>query len=584
MLHPYSYIRAMKTTLLCLLLLVCLEPVKAQWSTDPTVNTPVQTSADDDLNDLMVADGNGGTFVLYKLSTTNPQTQRNNDALYVKLLKADGTLAWGTQSNGTLICDAGNDRYFMGAVSDGAGGVIVVWVDYRDINAGDIYIQRFNSSGTALWGTNGKAVTSTNVTEEYDAYIVSDGAGGAIVAWSWDNTTSNIQASAQRFDGNGNALWTPGGVQLITNSGFRYLASMVSDGAGGAIAVMVDYRKDPAGTNYNLFDPVTSALDSDIYAQRIAGNGSLLWGTGGAVVCNELKNQGDIFKGSNARALEDGSGGVVVFFADYRNDPLGTNGLPMWENDDVYAQRLNSSGVRQWTSTGVSVTNLDRHQYSLHAVRTSGGNYAVAYADEVTKDNYKAVGQLLSSAGAKLWATPISIVNSSKVLTLRLLSDFSNNVICIYINDLQDSSPTSVRAQKFNAAGAIQWVSGGLAIGSNTSSFPVFPRAVNSESETLLVTWRDFRSTATKADIYGAKVAPNGTLTSWAGGPIISAANGNWNSSATWQSGIMPATTSEVIIRHTVTVTASTLARKVTIENPSGNLRLNTGVSVTVSQ
>jgi hypothetical protein len=573
----------MKTTLLCLLLLVCLNPAEAQWSSDPTINTPVQTSAEDDFNDLMVSDGSGGAFVFYKLSSTDPQTLRDIDVLYVKRLKADGTLAWGTQSSGTLVCNAGNDRYFFGAVPDGTGGVIVAWVDYRDIDAGDVYIQRFNSSGTALWGNNGKAVTSTVPTDEYDGYIVSDGAGGVIVAWSWDNTTSDIQASAQRFDANGNAMWTSGGVKLINNAGFRYMASMVSDGAGGAIAVMVDYRKDPDGNNYNLFDPVTSALDSDIFAQRINGSGSLLWGAGGAVVCNEAKNQGDIYRGSNARALEDGSGGVVVFFADYRNDELGIDGFPTWENDDVYAQRLNSSGVRQWTSSGVSVTNLSRKQYSISAVRTSGGNYAVAYYDETPSVN-KALGQLLSSSGTLLWPTPVNIVGNSKVLSLRLMNDLSGNVICIYINDLQNGTLTSVRGQKFNTAGATQWTSSGLAIASNASSFPVFPRVVNSESETLVVTWRDFRSTATKADIYGAKVAPNGTLTTWAGGPIISAANGNWNNSATWQSGIMPASGSEVIIRHTVTVTAATAARKVTVENPNGNLRLNPGISVTVSQ
>jgi hypothetical protein len=324
-------------------------------------------------------------------------------------------------------------------------------------------------------------------------------------------------------------------------------------------------------------------LDSDIYAQRINGSGTLLWGGGGAVVCNEPKNQGDIYKGSNARALEDGSGGVVVFFADYRNDLLGSDLYPLWDNDDVYAQRLNSSGVRQWTSSGVSVTNLDRHQYSISAVRTSGGNYAVAFYDETPSVN-KAVGQLLSSTGALLWASPVNIVGSSRSLSLRLMNDLSGNVICIYINDLQNGTLTSVRGQKFNTSGATQWTASGLAIASNASSFPVFPRAVNSESETLVVTWRDFRSTATKADIYGAKVAPNGTLTSWAGGPIISAANGNWNNSATWQSGILPVSTSEVVIRHTVTVTATTTAKKVTVENPNGNLRLNPGISVTVSQ
>jgi hypothetical protein len=560
--------------------MVFLNTAHAQWSTDPTVNTPVQTSAEIDFNDIMIADGSGGAFVFYKYSTPNSNGDGNIDVLYVKRLRADGTLAWGTVSTGVVVCDAGNDRTFKGAVPDGNGGVIVTWIDFRNVGDGDIYIQRFDSNGAPQWQANGVAVTSTSNILEYDAYLVSDGAGGAIVAWSWDNRTSDIQASAQRIGANGNALWAAGGVKIINNTGFRKMASMVADGAGGAIAILLDYRKDTTGTNYNVFDDF-NVSDADLYAQRLSATGSLLWGNSGAVVSNEPKNQGDrvppfVF------AREDGAGGAVVLFTDWRNDVV-TDGYFDWVNGDVYSQRLNSSGVRQWTSAGVSLTNIDKLQYPVDVVRTNTGNYAVAYYDGTSSVN-KVVGQLLSSSGSLLWASPVNIVGSSKSEQLRLLGDLSGNVICIYLNDLFNSTLVSIRGQKFNASGAAQWGANGLSIATNTASFPTAPRAVNAESETILVTWRDFRNTATKADIYGAKVAPNGSLTTWAGGPCISIVNGNWNSSGTWQSGILPVSTSEVIIRHTVTVTASTTAKKVTVENPNGNLRLNPGVSVTVSQ
>ncbi len=64
----------------------------------------------------------------------------------------------------------------------------------------------------AQWAFNGTpAATATN--DQVDPQIASDGSGGAIVVWG-DSRAGNSDIYAQRFDAHGNALWIPDGIHI----------------------------------------------------------------------------------------------------------------------------------------------------------------------------------------------------------------------------------------------------------------------------------------------------------------------------------------------------------------------------------
>ena len=67
-------------------------------------------------------------------------------------------------------------------MSDGAGGAIVGWHDAR-AGAPDVYAQRLDDSGAALWGVDGVAVSTAPDTQRTVA-MAGDGAGGAVLAWA----------------------------------------------------------------------------------------------------------------------------------------------------------------------------------------------------------------------------------------------------------------------------------------------------------------------------------------------------------------------------------------------------------------
>ena len=124
------------------------------------------------------------------------------------------------------------DQYIPTITSDGAGGAIVTWEDSRSGNY-DIYAQRVNASGAVQWTADGVALC-TATGSQWAPTITSDGAGGAIVTWQ-DYRSGNYDIYAQRVNASGAVQWTADGVALCTATGYQGAPTITSDGAGGAI-------------------------------------------------------------------------------------------------------------------------------------------------------------------------------------------------------------------------------------------------------------------------------------------------------------------------------------------------------------
>ncbi len=97
--------------------------------------------------------------------------------------------------------DASSSQLYPTIVSDGSGGAIITWQDGRSGNV-DIYAQRINASGAVQWTADGVAI-STASNNQLIPTIVSDGSGGAIITWQdyRSGTTPDIYAQRVRSDG-----------------------------------------------------------------------------------------------------------------------------------------------------------------------------------------------------------------------------------------------------------------------------------------------------------------------------------------------------------------------------------------------
>ena len=125
-------------------------------------------------------------------------------------------------------------------------------------------------------------------------------------------------------------------------SGQEY-PQLISDGSGGAIITWFDCRNS----------------DVDIYAQRLNASGVAQWTANGAVICNATKDQWD------PQLISDGSGGAIITWFDCRSN-----------NYDIYAQRLNASGVAQWTANGAVISSATGDQEEPQLI-SDGSNGAI---------------------------------------------------------------------------------------------------------------------------------------------------------------------------------------------------------------
>jgi len=195
----------------------------------------------------IVSDSSGGAIITWQ------DYRSGNYDIYAQRINNAGVPQWN--ANGVAICTAANIQYDPQLVSDGSGGAIITWYDYRSGNS-DIYAQRINSAGATQWTTNGVAVcTAANF--QGSPQLVSDGSGGAIITWG-DLRSGIYDIYAQRINNAGATQWTDNGVAMCTAANNQYSPQLVSDGSGGAIITWYDNR---SGINY------------DIYAQGVSASG-----------------------------------------------------------------------------------------------------------------------------------------------------------------------------------------------------------------------------------------------------------------------------------------------------------------------
>ncbi len=357
-----------------------------EWPSDPTINVPLSRAVGNQgQNGLSGAsDGMGGAIIAW----TDVRT--GDEDIFAQRVDGNGMVRWTL--DGVAVCDIAGWQRFPRVVSDGAGGAIIVWTDLRN-GASDIYAQRLGSNGELLWptgapSTNGVAVVTAFGNQVYlDA--VSDDAGGAILIWSnVDNSVEGLYA--QRLNAEGEIQWPTGapsldGLAICTEDGVQIFPSIASDGAGGAVIAWEDGR-NASTTNYDIYaqrvgsdgsgqwtsggvevcrapvGQIHPMVASDgaggaivawedrrvrheryLYAQRINSFGSDIWTLDGVLVSESF------IDGQYGLAIAaDGDGGAILVWEDQRDYGVSKT--------DLFAQRLAATGMELWTSGGVPVS------------------------------------------------------------------------------------------------------------------------------------------------------------------------------------------------------------------------------------
>lgn len=276
-------------------------------------------------------------------------------ALMMQRLAPDGTPRF--PAGGLAVAgESGESPGFCDLVSDGAGGVIVAWV--RDtstfLSPRHLWAERFGADGGSLWGGPTVVFDQTSLPIAYYPEILADGAGGALLLWH--RSVSNLYNSAvQRLDAAGGELWPHNGVLVSTLGGVHHISpTFCHDAATGDLYVFWDERNS-----------AQSAWG--IAGQRLDAAGSRLWGDSGRVF---LATDG-LYKWA-LRALP-APGGAMLFWID---EPGG------FGSDRVRGFRADDTGAWLWGDEPLGVATLPSGKSRLPVALASTGEALLVWEDD----------------------------------------------------------------------------------------------------------------------------------------------------------------------------------------------------------
>ncbi len=443
----------------------------AQWA---VTGTPVSAVQNDQRVITMCSDGAGGAIIAWEDYRTDPSSD-----IYAQRINANGIPQWA--AHGIVVSNAVSSQYQPHMISDGAGGAIITWQDFRSANY-DVYAQRINGSGTSLWTANGVLVTNV-AGDQVGTTIVSDGNSGAIITWydSRNPLPNGWDIYAQKLNSAGVAQWTANGVAVCTAGADQSLPQITTDGAQGAIIVWRDLRAG-AGTY-------------DLYAQRVLTNGGVQWGNGVAV-CTAANTQ------DGAVIVNDGGQGAIIAWQDYRS---GTN-------YDIYTQHVNGLGGMLWAANGLGICTMANNQFGVSMIPDGSQGFQgiyIAWNDQRDSTNGNDVYvQRVSAFGNILWIQQGLAVATGPTneQTPTLTSDAANGVMVIF-NAGSGSTDAGLWAQRLDNNGSAYWATNGVRATNYAFGYSYAPMPIADGFGNVIVGWVAYPSGyPIDANVYATRI------------------------------------------------------------------------------
>ncbi|MFX1443172.1 MAG: hypothetical protein ACFFHV_07145, partial [Promethearchaeota archaeon] len=399
-----------------------------------------------------------------------------------------------------------------------------------------------NLSDYIAWENNGTLVCNAKY-DQFSPELICNSDGSVIITWHDNREGIQPDIYSQKVASNGKNIWIPNGTMINNKTGEQYEPQICSDGDGGAIIVWTDTEGD-----YN------------ITAQRIASNGTVMWKKNGISVCNFTGNQ------EEPQICSDGNEGAIIAWQDWRDgnldiyaQRLNSNGVKLWGindtvicnatasqwneklcyngfgdaiitwqdgrtgEDDIYAQMIDLDGNILWTKNGTAICNATNDQSDPQICCDGSGGAIITWTDK-RGANWDIYAQRINSDESSLWTTNGSVIcNATDIQEApQICSDGSGGAIITW-EDARDYSISDkdVYAQKIISGGYVVWVTNGVIV-CNEFEDQYSIQICEDGLGGAIITWEDYRDSSTKGiDIYAQRITSRGTRNWIANGSII---------------------------------------------------------------
>jgi hypothetical protein len=405
----------------------------AQWTSDPMVNTPVCGAADDQVQPKIRNAPNGDSVVSWFDNRTGGYD------VYVQRLDEDGLALWA--ADGVLVADRSvSSTEDYGLAVDAQGNAVLA---YGTVNFSSLAAQKIDAAGNLLWGAGGVSFNTPGGSHSPKVAATSDGAW--VVAWS---EGSPLGVVLQKLDANGSPQWGPGGVVYTDppNPASRSLFICDLQPADAGSVIVLWFRC--AGSNCT-----TSA--HHLYAQKYDAGGTPVWNGGSPVI---------VFDGSSTANgyfptfLPDGTGGAVFGWYETGGSQL------------CYVQRLTAAGAEVYPHNGVACTVATPGRMRISAslgFDEASGEMFMAWSEVTipTQNMWGVRAQKISAGGARQWGDEGVVLvplGTNQTGFCRAASLEAGCIAAWFID--QGGGAGFLQATRLDAAGAAVWSGSPLAV------------------------------------------------------------------------------------------------------------------------
>ena len=423
----------------------------------------VSTAVDGQFLPWVVDDGEEGVVVMWE----DYRTGKDWD-VYAQRVDGTGEAVW--EHNGIAVCTADRNQRRLRMIRHDKHA-IVVWNDRRDRSNWDIYAQAVTLDGEILWQTGGVPIC-TNTADQSTQAILSDGEGGAIFVWEDERRNSEFQdLYIQRVRATGEPMWEPNGIPVFPSESLQSDPILVADGMGGFYVVWWDV------IGYDAWH---------IMAYRLRLDAKPLWDA------PLLISPADGMQGE-PRVISDGEGGLIVLWQVYEN----------FINDQLYAQRISADGDKLWQETGVPICTAEGIQKHASVVGDGNGGFITVWRDErdIYSDLYM---QHVRSDGTIVWekdGIPVCTAGGHQDKPSIVMTERGQFFVAWldYREDFGEESSDAIYGQHIDLTGKLLWDKDGVAI--STSEGEHYPPFVVSVGERKwVVVWSNTQED--NGDIY----------------------------------------------------------------------------------
>jgi hypothetical protein len=276
--------------------------------------------------------------------------------------------------------------------------------------------------------------------------------GGSYVVW-FDNAFGGYRVYMQRLDAAGHEMWPHNGILVSAQPQDTSLVDwdLIADSAGNAVVTFCDLRGG----------------DMDVWAYRVAADGSMMWGADGIAISENPDYE------AAPRVCENSQGDFVFVWPQ----------IPSTGTGSIRMQRVTPAGVPQLPANGVKIGGLANEKPAFSSVvAAENGAVIVSWVRNIAQftSPRHLHTQKVAPDGTLLWngGTGQIVVHDQPLpiaYTPRLLPDGAGGAWYVW----HRAVPTlyTCYVQHLNAAGAAQLTANGFEVSLEAGVHKIDPAA-----------------------------------------------------------------------------------------------------------